>query len=178
MMAHQVGVSKRTLTRWGKAGTFPERQRRHGDRPSLSPSTTYVQQRWAEGGRNVMHLWRELRPQGFTGSYARVASYVAPLRRGQAVRPCEGESAHEPTASSEPTALTARALSYLLIRRSSDHTDDERNHLEHVKAQDPIIAHLAHLATDLTAMVRNRLSGRLGDWLETIRASGYASLKS
>ena len=78
MMAHQVGVSKRTLTRWGKAGTFPERQRRHGDRPSLSPSTTYVQQRWAEGCRNAMHLWREVRKQGFLGSSARVASYVAP----------------------------------------------------------------------------------------------------
>jgi transposase len=37
MIAHQVGVSKRTLTRWCKAGTFPERQRRHGDRHSLSP---------------------------------------------------------------------------------------------------------------------------------------------
>jgi hypothetical protein len=68
MMAHQVGVSKRTLTRGGKAGTFPERQRRHGDRHSLSPYTTYVQQRWAEGWRNVMHLWREWRQQGFTGS--------------------------------------------------------------------------------------------------------------
>ena len=78
MMAHQVGVSKRTLTRWGKAGTFPERQRRHGDRPSLSPSTTYVQQRWAEGCRNAMHLWPALRKQGFLGSSARVASYVAP----------------------------------------------------------------------------------------------------
>ena len=178
MIAHQVGVSKRTLTRWGKAGAFPERQRRHGDRHSLSPYTTYVQQRWAEGCRNVMHLWRELREQGFTGSYARVASYVAPLRRGQAVRQCEGESAHEPTAASEPTALTARELSYLLIRRSSDRTDDERNYLEQVKAQDPIIAHIAQLAADFTEMVRNRLSGRLGAWLETVRASGYASLKS
>ena len=27
-------------------------------------------------------------------------------------------------------------------------------------------------------MVRNRWSGRLGEWLETVRASGYASLKS
>jgi transposase len=178
MIAHQVGVSKRTLTRWGKAGTFPERQRRHGDRPSLSPSTTYVQQRWAEGCRNAMHLWREVREQGFTGSYARGASYVAPLRRGQAVRPGEGESAQAPTTPSEPTAFTARAVSYLLIRRSSDHTDDERNHLEQVKAQDPIIAHLAHLATDSTAMVRNRLSGRLGDCLETVRTRGYASLTS
>ena len=94
------------------------------------------------------------------------------------MRPCEGESAQAPTASSEPTALTARALSYILLRRSSDRTDDERNSLEQVKAQDPIIAHIAQLAADFTEMVRNRLSGRLGDWLETVRASGYTSLKS
>ena len=94
------------------------------------------------------------------------------------MRQCAGESAQAPTTSSEPTALTARALSYILIRRSSDRTDDERNHLEQVKEQDPIISHLAQLATDFTEMVRNRLSGRLGDWLETVRASGYASLTS
>jgi len=78
MIARQVGVSKRTLTRWGKAGTFPERQRRHGDRHSLASYAAYVQQRWAEGCRNAMHLWREVRARGFIGSYAVVASYVAP----------------------------------------------------------------------------------------------------
>jgi hypothetical protein len=94
------------------------------------------------------------------------------------VRQCEGESAQEPTAASEPTALTARELSYILIRRSSDRTADERNSLEQVKAQEPIIAHIAQLAADFTEMVRSRWSGRLGDWLATVRASGYASLKS
>jgi transposase len=104
VIAHRVGVSKRTLTRWGKAGTFPERQRRHGDRHRLAPYAAYVQQRWAEGCRNAMHLWREVREQGFRGSYARVASYVAPLRRGQAARQLAGESAQESTASSAMSA--------------------------------------------------------------------------
>ena len=178
MIARQVGVSKRTLTRWGKAGTFPERQRRHGDRHSLAPYTTYVQQRWAEGCRNAMHLWRELRKQGFMGSYARVASYVAPLRRGQAVRQVAGERAQESTASSETSALTARALSYLIIRRASDRTAAEQEQLEQVKQHDALIAQIARLADDFTAMVRERVSGPLGSWLETIQASTYASLKS
>jgi transposase len=177
MIAHQVGVSKRTLTRWFKAGTFPERQRRHGDRHSLAPYTAYVQQRWAEGCRNAMHLWREVREQGFMGSYARVASYVVPLRRGQAVRQFAGESTQESTAS-ETAALTARELSYVMIRRASDRTEDERHHLEQVKEQDAIIAHIATLVDNLTAMVRERLSGPLGDWLETVKGSAYASLKS
>ena len=68
MIARQVGVRKRTLTRWGKAGKFPERQRRHGDRHSLASYAAYVQQRWAEGCRNAMHLWREVRARGFIGS--------------------------------------------------------------------------------------------------------------
>ena len=178
VIAHKVGVSKRTLTRWGKAGRFPERQRRHGDRHSLAPYTAYVQQRWAEGCRNAMHLWRELRDQGFMGSYAVVASYVTPLRRGQAVRQVAGGRALEPPESSETSALTARALSYVMIRRASDRTDEERDQLDQVQQQDAIIAQIATLADDFTKMVRERLSGQLGDWLETVQASAYASLKS
>src|SRR5712691_1206284 len=178
MIARQVGVRKRTLTRWGKAGTFPERQRRHGDRHSLASYAAYGQQRWAEGCRNAMHLWREVRARGFLGSYAVVASYVAPLRRGQAVRQLGSERAEAPTASSETSTVTARALSYIMIRRASARTDDERDHLEHVKQQDAVIAQIATLADDFTEMVRERLSDQLGDWLETIQASAYASLKS
>src|SRR6266851_5168230 len=178
MIARQVGVSKRTLTRWGKAGKFPERQRRHGDRHSLASYAAYVQQRWAEGCRNAMHLWREVRARGFIGSYAVVASYVAPLRRGQAVRQLGSERAEAPTASSETSTVTARALSYIMIRRASDRTDEERDQLDQVQQQDAIIAQIATLADDFTKMVRERLSGQLGDWLETVQASAYASLKS
>jgi transposase len=178
VIAQKVGVSKRTLTRWFKAGRFPERQRRHGDRHSLASYAAYVQQRWAEGCRNAMHLWRELRARGFRGSYAVVASYVVPLRRGQAVRQLGSERAEAPTASSETSTVTARALSYIMIRRASARTDDERDHLEHVKQQDAVIAQIATLADDFTEMVRERSSDQLGDWLETIQASAYASLKS
>jgi transposase len=178
MIAHQVGVSPRTLTRWFKAGRFPERRRRHGDRHSLSPYGAYVHQRWAEGCRNAMQLWRELHAQGFGGSYARVASYVAPLRRGQAARQLEGEPAEAAPASSEKPALTACALSYIMIRRTGDRSDDEREQLEQVQQHDSIIAHIATLANDFTAMVRERLPEQLGSWLETVQASAYASLKS
>jgi hypothetical protein len=68
VIAQKVGGRKRTLTRWCKAGRFPERQRRHGDRHSRASYAAYVQQRWAEGCRNARHLWRELRARGFMGS--------------------------------------------------------------------------------------------------------------
>jgi transposase len=178
VIAHRVGVSKRTLTRWFKAGGFPERRRRHGDRHSLAPYVAYVHQRWCEGCRNAMHLWRELREQGFSGSYARVASYVAPLRRGQPARPLEGEGVEAPTTSSEPATLTARELSYLLIRRDEKLKDEEREQLDQVKQHDSIITQIATLADDFTEMVRERLPEQLESWLERVQASTYSSLKS
>jgi transposase len=65
-----------------------------------------------------------------------------------------------------------------MIRRASDRTDEERDQLDQVQQQDAIIAQIATLADDFTTMVRERLSGQLGDWLETVQASAYASLKS
>jgi transposase len=177
-MAHQVGVSQRTLNRWFKARTFPERQRRQGDRHGLAPYAAYLQQRWAEGCRNAMHLWREVRAQGFTGSYARVAAYVRPLRRGQAAPRVEAKQAPAPRQTSERPALTARDLSYRLIRRASGRTDDERKDLEQVQQQDAVIADIATFAEDFTQMVRERLADPLGGWLERVQASPYSSLKS
>jgi transposase len=178
VMAHQVGVSQRTLNRWFKARTFPERQRRQGDRHGLAPYAAYLQQRWAEGCRNAMHLWREVRAQGFTGSYARVAAYVRPLRRGQAAPRVEAKQAPAPRQTSERPALTARDLSYRLIRRASGRTDDERKDLEQVQQQDAVIADIATFAEDFTQMVRERLADPLGGWLERVQASPYSSLKS
>jgi transposase len=177
-IASQVGVSPRTLIRWCKAGRFPERQRRHGDRQRLAPYAAYLQQRWAEGCRNAMHLWREVRDQGLTGSYARVAAYVRPLRRGQAPRQLEVESAADRLAASETAALTARDLSYIMIRRPSKRTDQERDDLKQVKDQDSVIAQLATMAEDFTQMVRERWADELGDWLETVQASAHSSLRS
>jgi transposase len=177
-IAQQVGVSPRTLIRWSTAGAYPERRRRRGDRHGLAPYAAYLQQRWAEGCRNAMHLWREVRDQGFTGSYARVAAYVRPLRRGQAAPRVAAKQAPAPGPTSERPALTARDLSYLLIRRASDRTHDEQKHLEQVKQQDAVIADIAAFADDFTQMMRERLAEPLEGWLERVQASAYSSLKS
>src|SRR5712691_2066934 len=114
LIARQVGGSTRTLCRGLAAATIPERQRRTGAPGCLDPSTTSLQPRWEAGCHHATHLWRDLQAQGFAGSYHVVAMYVAPLRRGQPVRP--SRSAPPPTSTERPV-LTARQLAYLLVRR-------------------------------------------------------------
>ena len=66
-----------------------------------------------------------------------VATYVAPLRRGQPV--CQSTPESPPAPMARPT-LTARQLSYLLLRRPSDRTAEEQEPLAQVQQHDPIIA--------------------------------------
>jgi transposase len=90
----------------------------------------------------------------------------------------EGEGVEAPTTSSEPVTLTARELSYLLIRRDEKLKDEEREQLDQVKQHDSIITQIATLADDFTEMVRERLPEQLESWLERVQASTYSSLKS
>ena len=47
----------------------------------------YLRDRWTAGERNVRCLLREVREQGFTGCYSRLAAFVAPWRQKVAMRP-------------------------------------------------------------------------------------------
>ena len=173
-IARQVGVSTRTLCRWWAADAFPERKRRTGDTGCLEPYTAYLQQRWAAGCHNATHLWRDLQAQGFPGSYHVVAMYVAPLRRGQPVAPSRSAL---PPATPVPPALTARQLSYLLVRAPQKRTPEDQERVTQVQQHDGLIAQLATLTEDFAQLVRARTPDQLTPWLDTVAASPLTDLK-
>src|SRR5499427_3301423 len=155
-IARQVGVSPRTLCRWYATKTFPERKRRTGETSCLDPYTPALHQQWEAGWHNAMHLWRTLRGQGFPGSYAVVYRYVTALRCGQPLRP--SGPAHQPTSlgSTPPPSLTARQLSYLLVRRPEKRTPEQQEQVVQIRQHDPTIAQIATLTDTFAQMVRQR----------------------
>jgi transposase len=87
-MAHQVGLSRRTVQRYLQSPTFPERQPRHGrDRSLLDPYKATLLAGWNSGCRNGSHLFRMIRRQGFRGQYGMVALYVRRMRQAQRLAP-------------------------------------------------------------------------------------------
>jgi len=83
-IARSVGLYRQTVTRWLRAGHFPERApRRHGHRLPrlLDPFVALVLARYGEGYDNGAALYRELASLGYRGTAATVRRYLAHLRR-------------------------------------------------------------------------------------------------
>ena len=79
-IAAQVGIGGRTVQRYLAAQTFPERSRRRRSTRPVDAFSVYLKQRFDAGCRNAAQLFRELKGQGFGGSYTSVWEAVRGLR--------------------------------------------------------------------------------------------------
>jgi hypothetical protein len=71
-IASEVGIGRRTVLRWLKAGRFPERKRRESKKPSpVAPYADYLYRRWRERCINMAQLYGEIKAMGYGGSYRR-----------------------------------------------------------------------------------------------------------
>ena len=62
-IALQLGLNRKTVRDWLRAGQFPERQIPQGH-SSVDRWLSYLEKRWAEGCHNRSQLWRELQSHG------------------------------------------------------------------------------------------------------------------
>ncbi len=71
------GMHRRTVRRFVRADSFPERARPKRKPSALDQHRSYLEQRWREGCHNAARLWRELRQQGFRGCESIVRKHLA-----------------------------------------------------------------------------------------------------
>jgi transposase len=84
-ITRHVGLSRRTIERWIKAGEFPEAKRRR-KRPSVfDPYAEYVLSRWEQGCTNGLQLWQEIQAQGYQGSAQTIYRFLRGLRKKRRV---------------------------------------------------------------------------------------------
>jgi transposase len=102
-ITRRVGVSRRTIERWIKAGEFPEAKRRRKRRSDFDPYAPYVLSQWELGCTNGLQLWQEIQAQGYQGSAQTIYRYLRALRKKRRViwkpevphAPLQDFSAHE-----------------------------------------------------------------------------------
>jgi transposase len=86
-IARALGLSRNSVRKYLRAEAIPQPRPRPKRGSKLDAYAAHVERRLAEGVQNCVVLLRELRAQGYAGSYSLLKEYVHPLRRRSAVRP-------------------------------------------------------------------------------------------
>jgi transposase len=173
-IARQMGLGQRTILRSLHTPTCPGQQHRSTyGRSLLTPYKDYLLTRWNAGCRTALQLFRELQPQGYTGSYAVVAAYASRLRQAQGLPPGRRRPGQTLPSVAEPASppLTPRRATWLVLRREATRTADEVQQLAYVREQHAEIAEAIDLAQDFATLVRQRQPERLDPWLKRATTS-------
>ncbi|MDR5726579.1 MAG: ISL3 family transposase [Terriglobia bacterium] len=74
-ISRTMGIDRRTIRRWTRAGDFPERKAVFRT-SSVEQYRRYLDQRWQEGCHNASQLWREMREREFTCRDSMVRNWI------------------------------------------------------------------------------------------------------
>ncbi|MFF5278921.1 transposase [Streptomyces sp. NPDC000133] len=164
-VARELGLNRRTVSKYARAGTWQEVMRRPPRKPStLDPYLNYLQQRWDEGQHSAKILHEELQSKGYLGHYQRVKMAVAPLRRGLPL--------DEPRERPPSPRETARWITTHPHRHSPHINHRLPRLLDHC----PELRTTHHLVRRFAAMLDNRDATPLPEWLDDLANSGLAPL--
>lgn len=181
-IARMVGVSRKTVYRYGALSAPPERRqpKRHGE--VLDPWKPYLLRRWAEGCHVALRLWREIRSAGFAYSSTNVARFAARIRRGEIIcapvaPPGSTTPAQATGARLLSTRWSPRRVAGLCVYRAEDLTDRHQVYLARLRQADGGVQTAYMLAQAFTAMLRERCGEQLDGWVAAAQASGIAELQ-
>jgi transposase len=165
-IARQLGLSRKTVTRFAEAERFPERAERRPRPNLLDAFLPYLQSRWQQGCHNAAQLWREIQAQGFVGSATLLRSGVASWR-GQSL----------PITRSGRSS-SARQVAWWLLRYPQELEAEQCHLLAQLYRTHPEVEAAATLAQEFRQMLSQRQEERLDRWLAQASSSSLPELRS
>jgi transposase len=136
--------------------------------PKLKPYAAYLEECWQRGCTNVSQLLREIKAQGYTGSYQLLEQALRPSRPA---RPPPRVRGKRP----DRRQLSVR---WLCIRPPESLDDTERRVLAGVLSQDPQLASGYSLVQRFRQLVDGRQVDALETWLTDAEQSDLPSFRS
>jgi transposase len=173
-IARAVGVSVKRVRRYLRAERCPDWNPGRQRPTQLDRFTAEVGAWIAQGGRNAAELYRKLLAQGCRASYDAVRRFVS-RRLGSTGRPGPRVGPLTPPA---PAAPSARQLSFAIIRRQAERTEEQQHQVERLQAGSAALQEALGLVASFAALIRKTATGALGDWLARAEGSGCVELRS
>jgi transposase len=180
-MARHLGVTRTMVRRYLFADAPPEREYARR-RSRLDPYEPYLRQRWAEGCRNALLLWREIREQGYRETSRQVSRWAEERREHDPATTKMGRPRMIPQPpAAEPVRRSARRpsgpqLAWLLVRDPGDLDDAGLALLGRLQAGCPSAAAAYPLLQAITRIIKEQADDRLDGWLDAAAASSLPDL--
>jgi transposase len=180
-IARHLGIGHSTVGRALRHETFPERRgRSDAGRSLLDPWKPVILERWNAGCRHSRRLFREIRDQGYRGSYPTLARYTQRLRQAQegaARRHPRRQRPLPPVSDPRQRPLTPRTAAWLVLRRAERDTVDA-DRLNRLRTRHAALSEAVTLAEEFVAFLRARDPGRLDPWLLRAQDSALPAFRN
>jgi transposase len=175
-IAHTLCMSPTTVRQFTRASTFPERaQYRCGSR--LDPYLAYLHQRWAQGVRNPVQLWREVSSRGYPGTPRMLERYVTRMR--QRLKGLTSQQSahflHGPTTFTTPSV---RRLTAWVQKPQQDLTAEQRQFLTHLCVLSLDVSVVRELACAFRQLMKERAIAAFPTWLERAEQCAVVELRN
>ncbi len=170
-IARQLQMHRESVIRYARAETFPEPVERPARPGILTPYETSLRTRWVEGEHHAVGLFGEVTARGYGGSRMTIERFLLGLRRMEK----QGIEVSRVATSIE---LTPRRAVGLMLRRSTDLTDEEQMALRQVCQIHPNMHRLNVLFQQFAQMLRDRRGEELDQWLHVAFHAGIPELRA
>ncbi|HAX4366968.1 TPA: ISL3 family transposase [Escherichia coli] len=160
-----TGLSRVTVSRWVRSGTFPEMSTRPPKRGLLDPWREWLKEQRESGNYNASRIWREMVAWGFTGSETIVRDAVAKWRKGW----------NPPVTTAVRLPSVSRVSRWLMPWRI---TRDEENYASRFISlmceKEPELKIAQQLALEFYRILKTQNKSQLSSWFTRVHESGSA----
>ena len=155
----EVGIQRKTIRRWLRAGQFPERKPVTGRRSHVCEFHEYLQQRWNQGCHNATRLFQEIRARGYHGSRQMVSHHVTSWRPHPGLGSSSKKRRLDRIAPKHAAILTCRPTERL--------SEQQRILFEQVAVNCPSIRSMRFLALDFREAIATHDKDGMLHWIRT-----------
>lgn len=170
-IASHLALSRKTVQKFAKATTFPERSERARRPCRIDAFQKYLRQRWQEGCHNAAELFKEIVSLGYRGGTTMVRNYLNTLR-------------HPPTAVQKKGGekISVRQVAMWTLRKDTDRTPRQQAILDRLEELHTPFQCAYEFAQRFLVMIRQcprtDQTGAFREWLSEALACEVGAIRA
>jgi transposase len=179
-IADEIGVGRRTVTKWIQSGCLQARRPTPPKPSSPSYFQDFLSRQWEAGYRRARHLFQDIRHRGYTGSYSHLERLLSLWRRADRGESSKSKLPADETQAVDPATgwqISPIVAASLCMRPKGMLTPSQAVKVATLKKASPSFVVMRRLSMRFRGILRGDDPAKLGRWLDDARRSEISSMQ-